>query len=714
VSPGASDLTVHRMRVRAAPPPPGAPRPPWRLRMGRLLDGADLRPASLPPSAVLVVRSLAVAVPGELSGAGGLEPGRREAWARAAREHLDGVGRAAARPRRGRVPSDAAALVFEDPAEWLACGVADGLQGGRDGWWWPPALRRSRPGSFAGAPLTEALRGEAARVPAVLDHLVRWGWGGPAMRTLGEAGAAVVLAAVRRRHGVEGGAAPEGPGGRRPGPTGSETRPAGGRGPGRHETEGPGPVAALPADWPGRLVPEGGMDGLPRAGRELLLLGLALHRAPSWARSPAFRAAVAGQVAEGPRPGGAVAGPRRPSDRPGGPAHDPGPVPPPAPGSGSPSHGHPHGPDAAEPGRAAHRGDGVDGPEPPGPEGVGRVGTDGSDGSVAEGRGGPARRTSTAGEAAAGVPGEPTPGPGPHEGPSTRPRPGPPPTEEGPRSAGAARPSRPVHEGHEPGRATELGGVLFLLNLLDALEVEEAVQAWTRSGTIGPWALLELVARGLLPGRESDRRDRLWDALAVLDGRTPGSPPGAGVSGRDGVVLPRGWIRDLVEDAGAAPRWSWARRRGRLRVWSEAGVPVAEVDADGTHASGATRARALLASLGVPGAGLRRRAFHRAPRDPLDGPLAALVPAGIRPWLAHVLPFLRYRLRAALGDTPLEDVLRSPGRLFLTSSHVDLVLPLEAARLPARRAGLDRTPGWLPRAGRVVAFHFDASLHPFA
>jgi hypothetical protein len=273
----------------------------------------------------------------------------------------------------------------------------------------------------------------------------------------------------------------------------------------------------------------------------------------------------------------------------------------------------------------------------------------------------------------------------------------------------AAHAPPPVAEGHEAGWATELGGVLFLLNLLESLEMEEAVQAWTRSGALGSWALLELVARGLLRGRESDRRDRLWGALAILDGRTPGSPPGAGVSGGDSVVLARAWTRELVEDAGVARRWAWARRQGRLRVWSEVGVPVAEVDADRAHPSGASQARALLADLGVPGPDLRRRAFHRAPLEVLDGPLTAPVPAEIRPWFAHTLPFLRQRLRAALGGTPLEDVLRSPGRLFLTSSHVDLVLPLEAAQLAARRAGLDRNPGWLPRAGRVVLFHFDSS-----
>ncbi len=40
-------------------------------------------------------------------------------------------------------------------------------------------------------------------------------------------------------------------------------------------------------------------------------------------------------------------------------------------------------------------------------------------------------------------------------------------------------------------------------------------------------------------------------------------------------------------------------------------------------------------------------------------------------------------------------------------THVDLTLPMNAISLPARRAGLDRDPGWVPDLGRVVLFHFE-------
>ena len=78
-----------------------------------------------------------------------------------------------------------------------------------------------------------------------------------------------------------------------------------------------------------------------------------------------------------------------------------------------------------------------------------------------------------------------------------------------------------------------------------------------------------------------------------------------------------------------------------------------------------------------------------------------------------VLPYIRYRLQLALGGTesePLDLVqalLLVPGRLYVTASHVDLVMGLDDMSLPVRVAGLDFDPGWLPDFGRVVQFHFE-------
>ena len=89
------------------------------------------------------------------------------------------------------------------------------------------------------------------------------------------------------------------------------------------------------------------------------------------------------------------------------------------------------------------------------------------------------------------------------------------------------------------------------------------------------------------------------------------------------------------------------------------------------------------------------------------------------------LPALRKRLLLALGRTgeadpvdgdpvdgdpvdgdPVERLLRLDARIRLTPTHVDLVTGLDEIWLPARRAGLDRDPGWRPDYSRIIHFHF--------
>jgi hypothetical protein len=77
-----------------------------------------------------------------------------------------------------------------------------------------------------------------------------------------------------------------------------------------------------------------------------------------------------------------------------------------------------------------------------------------------------------------------------------------------------------------------------------------------------------------------------------------------------------------------------------------------------------------------------------------------------------VLPYLRFRLKLALellSPNPqdfIKIVLACPGSIFVTSSHVDLVMDLDDISFSVRRAGLDVNPGWLPDFGRVIQFHY--------
>jgi hypothetical protein len=105
---------------------------------------------------------------------------------------------------------------------------------------------------------------------------------------------------------------------------------------------------------------------------------------------------------------------------------------------------------------------------------------------------------------------------------------------------------------------------------------------------------------------------------------------------------------------------------------------------------------------------LRRAAFDAAPLAP--GRWSAS--AALDRLLALILPCVRLRLALALGADPddrdaLIALLGLRARVHVSSSHVDLVAPIDEVSLPARWAGLDRDPGWLPSFGRVVLFHFE-------
>jgi hypothetical protein len=179
---------------------------------------------------------------------------------------------------------------------------------------------------------------------------------------------------------------------------------------------------------------------------------------------------------------------------------------------------------------------------------------------------------------------------------------------------------------------------------------------------VGPWGVLELLGRGLLtlespPSRQVGdfAEEPLWAALAAIDGRQPGQLPAAQFTApRDSLRIPAAWL-----------------------AWLDDAAADQVVD---------------LAALA-----------------PLDGPLLAGVDPDLRGWLAAVAPLLRQMLRRALGNDadPVADLLLRRGQLYVTSSHVDLILPLASVSLLVRRAGLDFDPGWLPAWGRVVRFHYE-------
>jgi hypothetical protein len=206
------------------------------------------------------------------------------------------------------------------------------------------------------------------------------------------------------------------------------------------------------------------------------------------------------------------------------------------------------------------------------------------------------------------------------------------------------------------GVRTELAGLLFLVNVMEHLHLPDCFEP--RHGlasAVGAIGTLEALARGLChPANEDVRADPLWALLAHLDGRAPRQPPLAEGLTTAGLALPEAWLRS----------------------------------ADGFVDAGDEETAGLRSALESEG-----------------------WPDSLTAWLAFVLPFVRWRLLAALGADddvdPLGALFRVPGRVFATDVHLDVVISVEGVRLPVRLAGLDRSPGWVQSMRRVVLFHFE-------
>lgn len=246
-----------------------------------------------------------------------------------------------------------------------------------------------------------------------------------------------------------------------------------------------------------------------------------------------------------------------------------------------------------------------------------------------------------------------------------------------------------------PAFATQLGGVLFLINALAWLDLPRLA-----GEHVGGWGWVELLARALLGHAPPDP---IWDALRQLDGRDAGQLIGAGWTPDEFHLSPRTVRRYL------AGEWRAAAGAGRLVV------ARGEVIVSDSPLAGPAAPPDIAAALRpYVTDDLPRWTYAAAPPAvPPVANLSSVAADGARWWLARAMPALRHLLRRGLGDATLGEgdivrrILWRPGRLEITRSHVDLFLPLDAADVALRRAGLDLDPGWSPDYGHIILFHYE-------
>jgi hypothetical protein len=635
------------LRVRAS-----APDPALRLRVTGVLGTADVRPPGLPPSSILIVRRMADPLPGLLAAdSRALRVNPR--WQQALREELATCYRRAARPALGDVWPDADAVLLTSEAELLACLLLDVQRGLAHTRWWWAAILRELPTLTRPIPVAALLLARPRLVPAALQLLA---WRNEAVRVVASVPPAKALEVLSRvaaefdcalsRVGLP----PPLP--LPPGALGFEGRQVSGadEGPATHSPAGSLGAGLVEPPWQPVLGTPLAAVALAPAQRLLLAVALVLHRAPGVARSRAFRAELAPWLAAAEAGRDITVATRPSEDRPVAIDHERTVGFPPPGAAGSPLTPAPPTPRPRPARDAAPPRNGL--PEaapPPGrpPVDVPRRNAAGSAGTA---------QVDSAAASREGVPRQRVAERTPLHDPAP---PGIPLREPG--TAGQGSPEGDEAAFPAPAEAgaqgavwieTRLGGAFYLINVMTDLGLPDCFEASCRlARDVGAWGVLEALARGLLGDAHADAmEDPLWRALAKLSRRSPDAPGGALLALDAPFVLPVYW-QELA-------------RQGR-----------------------------------VEGDDAPLEPLEPSCRDALAPPLAR--------WLARALPFVRLRLRQALGPLPVAELLTAPGRVYITSSHVDLVLPMESISLPARVAGLDRDPGWIPAFGRVVLFHFE-------
>jgi hypothetical protein len=691
------------------------------LRVSHLLGTVDFEPTGLPPAAILIVRRFRDPSPGDFqSDPRALLPGA--GWQQAARAGLSDCYRTAAKPVREAVPPGANAVLFADQAELLSCLARDLLQDAASSRWWWRAILRTLPSGPVTA-LVSALHRDARHVPAALAHLAARGDAHWVLSALAPAQAWSVLESIIQDFDLiwlrGASRTPASVPALEPDVSEltweSEPPPAPTPASAAHQEN---PPRAIPPPWfPLLSAAQFPADfGIERSA--LLGVALALHISPATIRSRQFAQAFTlwhravrldairskvpwhrmrrGQPAVQPEPVASARAMEQPL------SETDSAAPAKRTNFDAPAYAPVAQPELCDPGS----------PRPPG------FTTQPAESAAAPAITPPRLQACAPGSELAG-----TAEPGAFNGSTDRSDrypataaaetrsalyapPAGDPAETVPSSkliplpAVVATPGDPIE--------TRLGGIFFLVTLLKALRLPGSIeQSCDSDFGIGSWELLELAARCLIgPADAQLAFDPAWKALAALDGRPGDRAAGANFAAQPCYRLPRDWIAALPAGAG---RLGIRVRGNRLELWHPPGVLLQDSEF-------ATPANSFRVRRELEGAVVRSVASYASARhfSPWAGcqPLGLTVGPALRRFLAFLMPYLRWRLAASLGlrnpSQPMlaTKVLHRPAMVWLTSSHVDVVMNLDQVTGPIRLSGLDADPGWLPEFGRVVKFHY--------
>lgn len=700
-----------------------------RLRLVSLFQAADVQPASLSPSAIVCIQRLNDPRPRTVSLARAnthLPP----EWQQSVRASIEQLIRRAPRPAREYVSAGEPCVVFADRAELLAALAYDWCeQRAATRWWWQSLFKQT----FNSGTLVKLWQEWPEYVPGALEHLARRGRAASFAATLPEDSARAILHSLLRRFALNklAAAVSTTPPTESHAETKAQTEESQLKAIHPHVTRDDPRLAARNFDageapWR-RIAPESGADDLPLAQQCLLGVGLVLQRAPALARSISFAYQVHTWInarafsddlanardasatrAEEPRDTSAhhrdsakrpPAAPTRdaldePTDhRASSSVFEPDAVP------------NSHAPDVSDAGFDPSK---LRDTSAPAPESRSNLAHDAAqlereDASQVEVN--DVSLTAKAGEEGESRAGEVEfeieDGERAQLADAREARIASPETGKSPISitqSEAMADARPALIAHVE---TRYGGLFHLINLSLFLELYGDFTSPSQPGiALSIWDFVALLGRRLAgAGVESDP---VWPLLAELAGRDAGQLPGEDFTPPDDWRAPVAWLRMFPQQE----VWTWtttqdANAQSRLQIIHPAKFLVLDVPLD--REAGAERQLARELELY---AGVFNGTFKRAAR-----PYKSRGRTPLARWVERLHGFVRARLRDALGTVDARRAARlvceRRASVFVTTTHVDIVMRLAELPFEVRVAGLDRDPGWVPAAGRFVAFHFE-------
>lgn len=707
---------VSRLRVRRS----GLDPLTTRLRLAALFQTADVQPAGLSPAAIVCIRRLNDPRPRTVSLARGQSHLPPE-WQESVRASIEHLVRRAPHPAREFAAADEPCVVFADRAELLAALAGDWCEHrAMTRWWWLSLFKEA----INSGTLGKLWQQSPEYVPGALEHLARGARAARFAAALPEDSARAILYSLTSRFALsklESALVFT---------THSATRAGT-----KEQADESQPESSLPQMIPGnarlaarevdareapwwRIVPESRADDLSLSQQCLLGVGLMLQRAPALARSInfAYRVNMWINARDSSAPG--TTEPRAASAR----QTDPAMKPPGAPtqdaleepGDGrAPSQvskpvvvQNAHAPEVG--GASLDPSKGGDSPEaaslpkstlaqdvaPRVRDGAAQVeaGDVGLSARAGESMESSAREVEFEIEDGERVPHAQATGarvelPGSEESPASVPE---------SEATSAARRALVAHI------ETRYGGLFHLVNLALFLELYGDFTSPSEPGiALSIWDFVALLGRRL--AGKGVEADPVWALLAQLAGRDEGQLPGEDFAAPEEWRAPVAWLRMF-------PRrevWTWtttaqdANSQARLQIIHPAKFLVLDVPLDREAGAERQLARELEIYAGVFGGTLKRAARPYKLRGRTT----------LARWVERLHVFVRARLRLALGIGDARRAARlvcqRHASVFVTTTHVDIVMRLAELPFEVRVAGLDRDPGWVPAAGRFIAFHFE-------